>query len=597
MEANFLPDVIEYAYTHGETRQTTGYFSCEPQNLAVDIGNHDVLSALLRARPLDIFLRRKLLLLIRNANSQKWLDLAEFCIKKPEMGQENYRSFPRANIAALLLECCAVCPPCMATISQYLPALQKLAQNQHLSAQAALTAQAEAVEVRRLWSDFFNLNIHQHRPLKNEAPHAPLYSRAEVEAARAALLAPGNPLKDARAEIPSTTANACMPVDPRETVARALSVLEKANLLEGPEMRHEASLSPIALLRRWRINIHVDKTGVAHSLKGIATAYGRGLSLVGARAACLMEVVERACAYADVERGGRWNSGRIGCRSGAADLLLATCVDLSASGARFYAPYRGMADISRCAIHWFAATDSHGKEVFVPAQAVFLFCNLGEAALFDSMGSTGLGAGNTLAEAKLSALAEAIERDAHACTPFSARNCFRLASRDSRIQGLLDDYSSRRIYPVFQDIGHETGLPVYRCFVTGLDGKIAQATGASLNGRRAAISALTETPWPYSWATPAPFGTTRSAPPAHGIETRWLEDLPDYGVDAEAGGAIVELAMLERVLEAHGRMPIYADISRTDLEFPVVRAFVPGFAADADFDVESPPDIRLVARM
>ncbi len=49
--------------------------------------------------------------------------------------------------------------------------------------------------------------------------------------------------------------------------------------------------------------------------------------------------------------------------------------------------------------------------MLIPAQFVFLFCNLDEQNLFSALGSTGLASGNTMAEAKVSALTEVIERD------------------------------------------------------------------------------------------------------------------------------------------------------------------------------------------
>lgn len=67
----------------------------------------------------------------------------------------------------------------------------------------------------------------------------------------------------------------------------------EADLIVGPEMRHEASLSPIALLRAWRVDVGVSSGRQQYSLRGEATAYGRGLSLAQARASYAMEIVER----------------------------------------------------------------------------------------------------------------------------------------------------------------------------------------------------------------------------------------------------------------------------------------------------------------
>mgnify|MGYP002559269219 CR=1 FL=1 len=226
-----------------------------------------------------------------------------------------------------------------------------------------------------------------------------------------------------------------------------------------------------------------------------------------------------------------------------------------------------------------------GKAVLVPAQAVFLFCNLDEQSLFLAGGSTGLASGNTEAEARLAALTEIVERDAEATTPFSREGCFVLKSRDERLQALLDDYAARGIQIQFQDITTELGVPVYRCFVMSRRGEVAQATGANLCGSRAALAALTEVPWPYPYGEP-------TGPALGGLPVRWLEDLPDYSLPS----AEASCKLLEKTLCAQGRTPLYVDISRKDLDMPVVRALVPGLELTADFDRFSRPSLRLLAR-
>ena len=54
-----------------------------------------------------------------------------------------------------------------------------------------------------------------------------------------------------------------------------------------------------------------------------------------------------------------------------------------------------------------------------------------------------------------------------------------------------------------------------------------------------------------------------------------------------------ELALLERLLTAHGHSPVYVDLTREDLELPVVRAIAPGLASSADFDRFASPSPRL----
>ena len=45
-----------------------------------------------------------------------------------------------------------------------------------------------------------------------------------------------------------------------------------------------------------------------------------------------------------------------------------------------------------------------------------------------------------------------------------------------------------------------------------------------------------------------------------------------------------DLMLVEETLIANGFSPVYVDISRKDLDIPVVKALIPGFEMMADFD-------------
>ena len=55
------------------------------------------------------------------------------------------------------------------------------------------------------------------------------------------------------------------------------------------------------------------------------------------------------------------------------------------------------------------------------------------------------------------------------------------------------------------------------------------------------------------------------------------------------------LAMLEDLLRRNHRPPVYVDLTRPDLGFPVTRAFVPGLELAADTDAFSRVPLRLYA--
>ena len=577
----------DYAYIHAETLATTGYFSCEPpSSLSLD----DAL-AQLEETPLDDFLHQHLLRALSKKRPEELRDLAATCYDAA------VDVFTRPALAGLLLECALLLPAWREAYDAFAPfpadAMTRLAPaSPAIYLRAALQPERGAVAV---WSAAFRGNICGHHvlPRPDETDMPPLFSRealektAEEMSARAGVLA----REHARMAAEHWTPRERPPAG--ETFLRAVDALMEAGFIDGPEMRHEASLSPIALLRSWRVDVSVRNGRLSHTLRGQATAYGRGLSLAQARASYAMEIVERASAYVSVGPGEEGSGGLVLDRKLPLPLVRARYAELTARGRPALNPdlLPLEAPCPDAPLHWLTARSVDGGEVLVPAQAVFLFCNLDEPGLFLAGGSTGLASGNSLDEAKVAALTEIMERDAEATTPFSRARCFTLRSRDPRIQSLLEDYAARGIRVQFQDITTELGLPAYQCFVTAHDGVVARATGAGLNGARAALAALTETPWPYVWAQPAPFGRA-SGPGLAGLPERVLEDLPDYSLPS----AEANRRLLECVLAAHGRSPLYVELSRADLALPVVRALIPGLELNAEWDGFSRPSLRFFAR-
>jgi ribosomal protein S12 methylthiotransferase accessory factor len=133
-------------------------------------------------------------------------------------------------------------------------------------------------------------NIFEHSPLPDDvASLLPLEAASDPAAVDAAAF---------RAALPP------MPKCPRkpaqDTYALAMERLYGLGILDGPEMRHHASLAPWGLLRRWRLD-RVTRCGrFDHRLEGLMTSYGRGLCLEDARASLAMEIVERYSSFADI---------------------------------------------------------------------------------------------------------------------------------------------------------------------------------------------------------------------------------------------------------------------------------------------------------
>ena len=227
-------------------------------------------------------------------------------------------------------------------------------------------------------------------------------------------------------------------------------------------------------------------------------------------------------------------------------------------------------------LYWIegqTAAAAGAQPVKVPAQAVFLFSNLDEPALFSGLGSTGLGAGVTPAQARCQALFEVIERDCAAVIPYTPTLCFDIETDDPAIARLLQHYAERDIHVGFLDLTGPLGLPCCKSYVVGLDGQIAIGTGAHLDARRALLSALTETTYPFP-------GGPRSQPLPPASVRVPLESLPNY----DHGDPEENLKLLEHLLLTNGFEPIFVDLTRTDLDLPVVRAIIPGMALLGDFD-------------
>ena len=411
----------------------------------------------------------------------------------------------------------------------------------------------------------FHANIHLHTPIELSE------SELEIITARAHI---GNMSCKLKARFAAQAGNkAPAPAqDVKSLYEYANQALAKLGIVSSSELRHEASLSPVALLREWHLDCGVAGGANRHSLKGVATAYGRGLSLGQAKISCIMEIVERASAFARIQGAPLQANGWV--------LPKASRRSLAGAGTPYILPATAFAFGEDEPIFWREGSDCLGRLVCVPAQAVYLFLNLDEPAICEPVDSTGLGAGQTPEQAQLAALTEVLERHAHATTPFLPGQCFRPASRDPHLQGLLDDYRWRGIHVQLQDITTELGLPAYRCFVKGIDGSISQATGANLSGKKAALAALTETPWPYSWATGRPSPSAR-APLDQPV--RFLEDLPDYSL----GNDKANLKLLESALMDCGLNPVYIDLTRPDISLPVFRCLLPGLETDTEFETNT----------
>jgi len=483
-----------------------------------------------------------------------------------EVMQDKGRSDP--VLAAVLFEAC-ICHQRQAPLLPLFDGLDPATLLPHTPAIHIRSFLLDDQPLHRKWIRLFGENIFSLAPLPapEDGPE-PIFTGKDLDMPAPATAARARQALDGRLPPPKER----RPLE--ETIAHAFGVLDKADAPLGPAMQHKASLSPIASLRHWMTRTRTVNGSLSNSLEAIQTSYGRGLFRAQADASCCMEMAERFSSYASFGPGGVLKYKReYPLIRAAYDELDVPAVDPNAI--RLEVPYAGQK------LHWMEGHAVDGSPVLIPAQFVFLFCNLDEPSLFSALGSTGLASGNTLFEAKAAALTEVIERDSDATQLFDPARCFRVQSDDPEIGALLEKYSEDGIDVWFMDMTTELGVPCYKSVVLGRHGDVNKGGGCSLSGPSALVSAMTETAYPY----PGP----KSGPAPEGLPVRKLEDLPDLSTGSAEGDVMV----LEKTLEANGYRPAYVDLTRRDLNIPVVRAMVPGLELISDFDQYSRVSPRL----
>lgn len=561
------PPFINIVYKLGlrDTETGVGYFSCSPMK---EVSFEESIEYL-RAHPYDTFMHKHLLDIIAKSDDAKMMQIIK------EAKQDDY------SLLALLYETSLLYDKFTLTKKYF-----KSEETKKLSAYTPLNFIKSSLlddhDLHSKWIAVFKSNIFDHKPLPapDDIKIPLLFGKEKLSEIR------GNSVHIR--EIYDKTAGNCSKEDkcspPLKTTAQhALNKLIEYNLLTDTEMRHESSLSPFGLLRKWHIGYSVRNSRHNYIFLGDQTSYGKGLSLDTARASYSMEIVERRSSFTGFNSEGSFDFVK------QYPLTHATHEDLIKDGKNALNPNNLVLETpyNNEALFWLEGEQQCGRNIqpiLLPAQCVFLFCNLDEINLFSGLGSTGLASGNTIEGAKISALLEIIERESEGVSLYDPSRCFRLEAEDPVIADLLEDYKTKGISVQFQDISQPFGVPCYKSFVVSQNGEIVKGTGANLDGKKALISALTETPYPY------PNGSA-SAPGPDGLPMLRFENLPDYST----GNPVKDLAILESLLMANNYKPLYVNLTRKDLGIPVVKALIPGMEMISDFDRFSRVNPRLFA--
>lgn len=556
---------MQYELRLATTASGVGYFGCYP----VMEASFDESLAYLRQCPLDDFMHRYLLDMIGTVDEPSAGGILEMARGRDPV------------VVALIYE---------ASLSfDHLAPLQSRFESEEIKSLLPYSSQIDIKwsllpdrELHSAWVRLFSENVSSHRELPSleQTGLPPLY---DPEALRSAA-SPGAHIRDIYEKLSkSALRSPSAPLPAKEAARLALERLQAIDVIAEEEKRHASSLSPFAFFRRWRVKSSTKSGRHDFTFSGIQTSWGKGLTEDAARASYAMEMVERCSSFASIGPEGILDTLE------AHPLVHGSFGELEAAGRAALDPNRLSLEVPYAdePLYWIEAMQqgrSGPEPVLVPVQCVYLFSNLDEISLFSGLGSTGLASGTIREQAKVSGLLEVIERDCEGTTPFDPKRCFRLEAEDPAVRELLASYEAKGARVQFQDLSREHGVPCYKCFVIDGQGQIVKGTGAHLDAKRALLSALTETTYPFPEGPP-------SSPGLEGLPAVRFEDLPNYSTKDYA----LDLNILETVLASNGYTPIYVDLTRKDLGFPVVKAIVPGMEWMADFDRFSRVSPRMFA--
>ena len=554
---------IRYTLTRLGTGQGVGWFSCVPEG---DLALSDLFS-ILRDHPRDQFMRRYALDCIGKLEPDQLAELVE-------KGGMN-----GAVLRALVYEA--------SVLYQKFESLGKrLAENNlREPARPSPLIYARWPEPGRHachddWLRLFSENMTWHKPLPppDESGLPIPYDSETLNRWWAGRVT----VRDLEGAAESRTVPGKTPFDKanaREMARTANRKLDRLGILRGWESRTEATVSPYAVERPWHLDVSLKQGKNNWRLQGGQVSYGRGLNIHQARISCLMEIVERYSAFCRADEEDLPGYGE------ARSLVKGTYSELKRRH-ETVDPNEFLLEVlyEDQELYWMAGekVGAGGRcSAYVPAQMVFLFANFDEVSLTGGLPSTGLGAGSTIDEARLSGLLEVLERDAEKVVPYSEDRRFLLVSEDSKVSDIVEGMSRKGIQIQFLDLTQEFGIPCYKAFIQGPGGVILKGSAANLDGKRAVVSAMTEIPYPY------PYWFGSAVPPESSRVVRY-EDLPDFS----SGNASEDLRLLEKVLVRNGYYPIYVDLTRDDLEVPVVKVLVPGLELTSVLDRFSPLSLR-----
>ncbi len=372
-------------------------------------------------------------------------------------------------------------------------------------------------------------------------------------------------------------------VPPEETIKTVFKNPVVQEMFIGNEGKVGNSVSPYSFKRDFKIDVKVAVERNKYKIKGRLTSRGKGKDEEEAKASYLMEFVERYSASASF-----YNNQSIGYKK-EFKLIKSRYSDLKNKGLNALDPDKMNLEVpyEDESLYWICAEelDQEGRhKIYVPAQFAFWLSseNFDEIDLLSGSTSNGLASGNTMDEAKLHGVLEYIERYLDKVSCYCPSKCFSLIAKEEEISNILTGLKERDIYVYFLDLTNEWGIPCYKAFIKSVIGKTSITStgcGAHLDGKIAALRAL------YELTHSSEYGPLISSPQGlfKTIGGLRYEGLPDYS----SGNISKDLHTLEKLLTVNDFRVIYIDLTRKDLDIPVIRVIIPGLEILPELDLLS----------
>ncbi len=351
-----------------------------------------------------------------------------------------------------------------------------------------------------------------------------------------------------------------------------------------------------------RVGIPVFSSIRPDARSGAITVYnGKGASVTQARVSAIMEALERY--------SGEWREDALVRRS--VDDMLSS--DNALDPRSLILPQRTAIHVMSQPVAWVKGVDLiENEDVWVPASAAFHpYSSPKDLALFRT-NTNGLASGNTMEEAVVHGLCELIERDAWSICESRRRVIGDVvAPKDERmVQMMLEKFSSSGIEVRLKDLTSDIGLPTFAAAADDVrlqdPALLSLGMGTHLNPKITVIRALTEVAQSrLTQIHGAREDTVRGkATRQMGYERvkrlnqMWFADsqrsvpLTEYQ-SLDTADLFDDLQVILARLVKHGFKRVVAvDLTRKELNIPVVKMIVPGLEVFAMDEERAGPRLR-----